>query len=120
MNKCGHATEKMQALDIAMQYNFMLYFVHYTEHLDQIETVSNIGDVMQMSSLEMMKLSPEIDILHSMKTETADISPDDYIENGLFTRIHTQFAWGSRYCPPFTHSTDSSTCIASTLNNNGA
>ena len=34
VSRCGHTTEKMQALDIAMQYNFMLYFVHYTGHLD--------------------------------------------------------------------------------------
>lgn len=34
VGKCGQGTEKMQALDTAMQYNFMLYFVHYMAHLD--------------------------------------------------------------------------------------
>ena len=33
VSKTGTQTEKMQALDVAMQYNFMLYFVHYTQHL---------------------------------------------------------------------------------------
>ena len=34
VSKTGTQTEKMQALDVAMQYNFMLYFVHYTQHLN--------------------------------------------------------------------------------------
>merc|ERR1719313_2231238 len=29
VDKLGHATEQMQQLDIQMQYNFALYFVHY-------------------------------------------------------------------------------------------
>ena len=41
-----------------MQYNFMLYFVHYAGHLDQLETMRNIGDLQQMSLLEMVKLMP--------------------------------------------------------------
>ena len=45
VSRCGHTTEKMQALDVAMQYNFMLYFVHYTGHLLQLETMRNIGDM---------------------------------------------------------------------------
>jgi hypothetical protein len=48
----------MQALDVAMQYNFMLYFVHYSGHLDQLEVMRNIGDLNQMSMLEMVKLMP--------------------------------------------------------------
>lgn len=45
VSKLGHPTEKMQALDVAMQYNFMLYFVHYQAHLNQLETMRNIGDL---------------------------------------------------------------------------
>ena len=45
VSRCGHTTEKMQALDVAMQYNFMLYFVHYSGHLEQLETMRNIGDM---------------------------------------------------------------------------
>lgn len=48
----------MQALEVAMQYNFMLYFVHYSAHLDQLEVMRNIGDLNQMSMLELVKLMP--------------------------------------------------------------
>ena len=56
--KTGTQTEKMQALDVSMQYNFMLYFVHYTQHLNQLETMRNIGDISQLSMLEYYKLNP--------------------------------------------------------------
>ncbi len=58
VGRLGHATEQMQALDVAMQYNFMLYFVHFSGHLDQLEVMRNIGDLNQMSMLEMVKLMP--------------------------------------------------------------
>merc|ERR1712166_85357 len=32
--RCGGTTEKMQALDVAMKYNFQLYLTHYLGHLD--------------------------------------------------------------------------------------
>jgi hypothetical protein len=63
--RCGATTEKMQALDISLQYNFMLYFVHYTSHLTTIETIRNAGDVTQMSNLELFKLMPGMDTLAS-------------------------------------------------------
>ena len=53
----------MQALDVAMQYNFMLYFVHYAQHLDQLETMRNIGDITQLSMLEWTKLNPGLETL---------------------------------------------------------
>lgn len=56
VSKCGVNTEKMQALDTAMKYNFMLYYVHYMSHLDQIETMHNIGDLQQLSMYEMTNL----------------------------------------------------------------
>ena len=65
VSRCGHSTEKMQSLDIAMQYNFMLYFVHYTGHLDQLETMRNLGDVSQLSWLEMVKHSPGLEVLQA-------------------------------------------------------
>ena len=36
----------------------MLYFVHFSGHLDQLEVMRNIGDLNQMSMLEMVKLMP--------------------------------------------------------------
>lgn len=49
VNKCGTTTEKMQALDVSLQYNFMLYFIHYTNHLETLETIRNIGDINALS-----------------------------------------------------------------------
>ena len=113
--RCGGTTEKMQALDVSLQYNFMLYFVSYASHLTQIETMRNAGDVTQMSNLEVMKLMPGIDALTSSQLEIGNLSPEDYNENGLYTRMCTQFSWGSRYVPPFNHSSDAFNCVASTM-----
>jgi hypothetical protein len=63
VSKTGSNTEKMQALDVAMQYNFMLYFVHYTQHLNQLETMRNIGDINSLSMLEFYKLNPGMETL---------------------------------------------------------
>jgi len=115
VQRCGGSTEKMQALDVSLQYNFMLYFVSYSDHLTQIETMRNAGDITQMSNLEVMKLQPGIDALTSSQLEIGNISPEDYHEHGVYTRMCTQFSWGSRYCPPFQHSSDSFNCVASTM-----
>ena len=113
--RCGHSTEKMQALDVAMQYNFMLYFVHYQAHLDQLELMSNIGDIQQLSMLELSKLMPGQDELMASQQEIANLAPEDYNEDGVFTRICTQFSWGTRYTPPFNHSQDAINGIAATM-----
>ena len=115
VSRCGHSTEKLQALDVAMQYNFMLYFVHYTAHLDQIETMRNLGDVTKLSWLEMLKHSPGMETLQACNQEIGNLSPEDYNENGVYTRLCTQFAWGSRHTPPFTHSSDVINSVAATL-----
>ena len=119
VSRCGHTTEKMQALDIAMQYNFMLYFAHYQGHLDQLEVMRNIGDIMQMSSMEMVSLMPGNDTMISSNWEIANLAPEDYHENGIYTRLCTQFAWGSRYMPPFQHSSDALNCVAATMGKMG-
>ena len=111
----GAQTEKMQALDVAMQYNFMLYYVHYTQHLNQLETMRNIGDITALSMLEWSRLNPDTDHLHQSNVEIGNQSPEDYIENGVYSRLCTQFAWGSRVNVPFRHSSDTTSCIAATL-----
>ena len=115
VGRCGTQTEKMQALDITMQYNFMLYFVHYSIHLDQMESVRNIGDVAEMSMLEMIKNAPEVTTAAAMEQEIGNFAPESYTEDGVFTRLCTQFAWGSRYSSPFVHSAESQSCVATTL-----
>ena len=32
--KCGHRSEAMKQLDVAMHYNYNLWMVHYLQHLD--------------------------------------------------------------------------------------
>jgi len=115
VSRTGSNTEKMQALDVAMQYNFMLYFVHYTAHLNQLETMRNIGDINSLSMLEYYKLNPGMETLQASEQEIGNISPECYIEDGVYTRLCTQFSWGSRYNVPFKHSSDSQSAIAATL-----
>ena len=115
VSRCGTNTEKMQALDVAMQYNFMLYFVHYTQHLNQMETMRNIGDINQLSMLEYTKLNPGLETLQSAEQEIGNISPESYVEDGVYTRLCTQFSWGSRYNVPFRHSSDTTSAVAATM-----
>ena len=119
VSKCGTQTEKMQALDIAMQYNFMLYFVHYARHMEQLETMRNVGDITKMSMMEVQGLMPQTTVLSSMNIETGNLSPEDYNEDGVFTRICTQFNWGTNHLPPFNHSQDAINCVAVTVGKMG-
>ena len=48
----GSQSEVMKQLDVVNTYNFMLYLSHYLSHLDQLETVRNIGDINEMSEME--------------------------------------------------------------------
>lgn len=104
VGRVGVASEKIKALDTALQYNFMLYFVHWTEHLSTLETIHNIGDVQAMSMMEFVSLNRGYEVQEMNEREIGNISPDSYTEDGYWSRICTQFNWGSRYCPPFTHS----------------
>jgi len=58
VSRCGSQSEKIKQLEVANTYNFMLYLAHYATHLDQIETTRNIGDMQEMSMLEMVDLMP--------------------------------------------------------------
>ena len=89
VSKTGTQTEKMQALDVAMQYNFMLYFVHYTQHLNQLETMQNIGDINKLSMLEWFKLNPGLETLHASEQEIGNVAPECYNEEGVYSRLCT-------------------------------
>ena len=77
--------------------------------------MTNIGDVSRLSNLELSKHSPGMDTLGTMNQEIGDLSPEDYNEDGYYTRLCTQFSWGTKYTPPFVHSNDVLNCVASTL-----
>ena len=46
-----------------MKYNFALYMVHYNNHVEQLEVMRNIGDVTELSNLEMTKLAYGVECL---------------------------------------------------------
>ena len=77
--------------------------------------MKNIGDISKISVMEMTKLCPGVETMQAMQQETGNLSPDSYQEEQMMTRVCTQFSWGSRWSPPFTHSQDTVSCIASTL-----
>jgi hypothetical protein len=58
---------------------------------------------------------PGADALSSINQEIGNISPEDYVEDGIYTRLCTQFSWGSRYNPPFSHSSDALNAVVATM-----
>lgn len=113
--KVNTKTEKLQSLDISIQYNYALWLAHYAEHLIFLEGITNLGDVTDMSEKEVAGYAPEIETLNSMNFEIGDLTPQDYVENGVATRLVTQFSWGCKYNPPFVHSSDALNSVAATL-----
>lgn len=105
----------MKQLDAPMQYNYQLWMIHYMAHLDQIETLHNIGDPTELSMLEMAELNPNVGVYNSTEAEIGNLAPQDLVENPVVTRLCTQFSWGSRYAPAFTHSNDSITSVVASL-----
>jgi hypothetical protein len=75
VGQIGNKNELMKQLEVANTYNFMLYLCHYSAHLEQIETVRNIGDINEMSTLEMLHLSPGTDTLSSINIELGNLAP---------------------------------------------
>ena len=115
LSNLGAVSEKIKQLEIANTYNSYLYRAHYHGHLEQLETLRNIGDVTEMSSLEWLKLMPGMETLPTINQEIGNLSPEDYNEDGIYTRICTQFAWGTRYNPPFVHSSDALNAVVATM-----
>lgn len=115
VNMIGTTNDKMKQLEVANTYNFMLYLSHYAGHLEQLETMRNVGDLQEMSMMEFLHYMPGVDTLASINVELGNIAPEDYVEDGIFTRICTQFAWGSRYNPPFVHSSDTLNAVVATM-----
>ena len=113
--RCGGRSELMKQLDAPMQYNYQLWLTHYLMHLEQVETLHNIGDPTEVGMLEMAELLPGVDAAGSAQAEIGNLAPQDYVEHSIPVRLATQFSWGSRYCPPFTHSNDNITSVVASL-----
>lgn len=62
-------------MDVAMHYNYNLWMVHYMHHLDQIETLANVGDPTELGFMEMAELFPAADMYNSMHQEVGNLAP---------------------------------------------
>jgi len=113
--KTAQNNTKLQNLEYANTYNFVLWLVHYMLHINQIESMRNIGDVTMLSHAELLHYMPGIEPLNSMEFEIGNFSPSTLEENGIVTRLHTQFSWGTRVLTPFVHSNDAINAVVSTL-----
>ena len=114
-SRVEHTTEKLDGLDIAINYNYYLWLTHYTDHIQLMEGLNNLGDITDMSEKEVLKYTPQLDVLHQVNTEIGNLAHEDYNEHAVASRIISQFSWGSRYMPPFVHSSDALNAIAATL-----
>ena len=115
VSKCGVRSEAMKALDVAMHYNYNLWMAHYLLHLNQVETLANIGDVTMLSRQEMLELNPNTTRYMELQQQIGNSSPQDLTENPIVVRSITQFSWGSRYSPGFVHSLDNISCMRASL-----
>lgn len=79
----------------------------------------NIGDFTKLSKMEVAELVPEYSDWQAAQSEIGNLAPEDLVEDSVVTRIGTQFSWGSRYNPPFVHSTDSISTVVATLSKLG-
>ncbi len=109
------STEKFEGLDVAINYNYILWLTHYSGHMNFMEGLTNLGDITDMSEKEVLGYAKEVDLHNQMNLEIGDLSHEDYNEKTVATRLVSQFSWGSRYLPPFVHSSDALNAIAATL-----
>jgi hypothetical protein len=79
----------MKQLEVINTYNYMLYLTHYMPHLEQLETLRNGGDIMDMSTLEATHLMPGNDTDMEANQEIGNWQPSSQIEDGIYTRIIT-------------------------------
>ena len=88
---------------------------HFLEHVNTLETIRNMGPIQNMSNVEVLSLMPGADAENSARFETGNFAPSDEVEDGLHSRIATQFSWGSRVNPPFLHSSDALNSVVATM-----
>ena len=83
--------------------------------MEQMETMRNAGDINDMSNYEVQTYMSNVSTNVEGQNEIGNISISDMVEDGVGTRLCTQFSWGSRYCPPFMHSSEASSSVCATL-----
>ena len=111
----GTRSEKMKQLEFVNTYNSALWYVHFFLHLNQMETLRNIGDPSALSITEWLHLNQPIEIESNIDPELGNLAPSSAVEHGIYSRISTQFTWGTRYAPPFVHSSDAINSVVATM-----
>ena len=89
VSRCGYRSEQMKQLDVIMHYNYQLWLAHYSAHLEQIETLHNIGDPTELSAMEMSEFFPIADTYGSGQNEIGNFAPQDLEEDSIPVRIAT-------------------------------
>jgi hypothetical protein len=74
-----------------------------------------VSSFWDFADYEMMQYHQGVNELHQAEVEMGNLSPESYNEDGMFSRICTQFSWGTRYNPPFVHSSNAINAVTSTL-----
>ena len=111
----GTRSEKMKQLEFVNTYNQALWSVHYLSHLNTLETLRNIGEPTELSTNEWLHLNADAEVSLNEDPEIGNLAPSSEVEHGMYTRISTQFSWGTRYCPPFVHSSDALNSVVATM-----
>lgn len=74
VSRVGVESEKIRALDTALQYNFQLYWLHWTEAMRTMETLLNIGDASAMSAMELASFIKGTPVIERMEREIGDFN----------------------------------------------
>ena len=115
VSKLGQPSDKMKELEVQSLYNEYLHQAHFRKHLEQIETVRNLGDITKISTMEALALMRGSTPHQQAQLEMGNFAPESQNEHGVATRVCTQFSWGSKYNPPFVHSAQVVNSIQATL-----
>ena len=75
IGRVGTRPEAFKSLDVAITYNELLWHKHHEMHLNQIETMENIGDISKVSYGEVSKYLPSAMEDHDNQSEIGNISP---------------------------------------------
>ena len=111
----GTRSDKMKQLEFVNTYNHALWTVHYMLHLNQLETLRNVGDIDALSVNEWLHLNPDHERTMNEDPEIGNLAPSSAVEHCVYSRISTQFTWGTRYAPPFVHSSDAINSVVATM-----
>ncbi len=74
-----------------------------------------MGDVTKISVVEMLGYQEERIAITDGELETGNISLPFLDEDGMVERSVSQFTWSAKINPPFTHSSEVTSAVGTTL-----